>query len=155
MSSITWKGATLIQTLGPHSVELARVHFEESSNAFVLWLKDTSGVLGLNGGYIRAEEYQSLDDAKEGAAQSPSAFIMHYIWMRGLAKRRTVDALDEHWDEIASAIPDGIGREALRDGVSRYFDQLPIDQIKLWGNRIRDGVIVSALVKLIEKLFGG
>lgn len=155
MGSITWNGMKLVQTLGHDSAELGNVRFEDASSTYVLWLKDTCGVLDLNGGYIRAEEYPSLEDAKDRAALSPSAFIMHYIWMRGVAKRRTMDALDEHWDEIASAIPDGVAREALRDRVSRYFDQLPIDQIKLWGNRIRDGVIVSALVELLRSFFGG
>ena len=155
MSSITWNGLKLVQRLGHDSEELGMVRPDDTSSGYVLWLKDTCGVLDLNGGYIRADEFPSLDDAKSGAALSSSAFIMHYIWMRIIAKRRTLEALDEHWDDIASAIPHGIDRDALRDRVSKHLDRLPIDQIRQWGTRIRDGVIVSALVELIRSFPGG
>ncbi len=155
MSSITWSGMKLVQTLGHDSEELGVVRLDDTSSRHVLWLKDTCGVLDLDGSYIRADEYQSLDDAKNNAALSSSAFIMHYIWIRRIAKLRTMEALDEHWDDIAAAIPYGINRDAVRDRVSKYLDRLPIDQIKQWGTRIRDGVIVSALVELIRSFLGG
>ena len=52
-------------------------------------------MLGLNGEHIRGDEFPSMAVAKQKAASSPSAFILHYIWMRNVAKRETIRALDD------------------------------------------------------------
>ena len=53
MSSITWKGNYLFQHMGKHDEELGYVKCDEKSGKCFLWLKDTCGVMGSNGGHIR------------------------------------------------------------------------------------------------------
>ena len=155
MSSITWDREQLVQRVGNDSEELGYVSLDSNSATYVLWLKDTVGVLDLNGGYIRGDEYASMADAKSNAAASPSAFIMHYIWMRRLTKRRVIEALDEHWDIISSELEGHAEKQILSDRISEYVDQLSGDEIKKWGKKISDGLIVSALIDLVKSLFMG
>ena len=153
MSSITWNRDRLVQQVGNESEELGYVSLDKNSGTFVLWLKDTCGVLDLHGGYIRGDEYASMADARSKAASSPSAFIMHYIWMRKVTKRRILEALDDHWDTVSSQLEGYAEKEVLSNRISSYWDQLPIDKVKKWGKRIRDGLVVSGLVDLIKDLF--
>lgn len=80
MSSVTWKENRLLQHVGKHDEELGYVAFDQNSKTYVLWLKDTCGVLGLNGGHIRGDEFPSMTAAKQKAASSPSVFILHYTY---------------------------------------------------------------------------
>ena len=77
MSSIIWQGDRLFQRVANDEEELGYVSLENDSGTYVLWLKDTCGVLGMN--YIRGDEFSSMTEAKAGAAVSPSAFIMHIM----------------------------------------------------------------------------
>ena len=82
MSFVTWSENRLVQRVGNSEEELGEVAWDESSGTFVLWLRDTCGVLGAEGGYMRADEFASIADAREKAKSAPSVFIMHLIWMR-------------------------------------------------------------------------
>lgn len=84
MSSILWDGNNLIQKVGDNIEELGHVKFDEHSKDYVLWLRDTRGVLGSNKGYIRGDSFPSMEDAKQHAASSVSARIFHHMWMVGL-----------------------------------------------------------------------
>ncbi len=155
MSAITWKEENrLFQHVGTHEEELGYVAFDQKSKTYVLWLKDTCGVLGLNGGYIRGDEFPSMAAAKEKAASSPSAFIFH-MWMRDVVKRETLRALDDHWDEISPNLPHDASKDDLRDKILRHLEQLPIEKIKDWAGKIRDNVIVSTIMEVAKRLLGG
>ncbi len=155
MSSITWKGNYLFQHLGKHDEELGYVKCDENSEKCFLWLKDTCGVLGSNGGHIRGDEFPSMSAAKQKAASSPSAFILHYIWMRNVVKRETIRALDDHWDEISPNLPHGASKNDLRDRIDKDLEQSPIEKIRVWGGKIKDGVVVGAIIELAKRLLGG
>ena len=149
MSSITWKGNRLFQHVGEHDEELGYVQRDENLGKCFLWLKDTCGLLGLNGGDIRGDEFPSMDAAKQKAAASPSAFILHYLWMRNVVKRETLRALDDHWDEISPNLPHGVSKDDLRDRIDKYIEELPIGKIKDWARKIGEGVIVSTIIKYL------
>ncbi len=155
MSSITWKGNRLYQHMGKYDEELGYVQCDENLGKCFLWLKDTCGLLGLNGGHIRGDEFSSMDAAKQKAAASPSAFILHCLWMRNVVKRETLRALDDHWDEISPNLPHGVSKDDLCDRIVRHIEQLPIEKIKDWAGKIRDNMIVSTLMEVAKKLLGG
>lgn len=83
MSVIFWRGDALIQRLSSRGMqdELGYIAPEGDSGRYVLWLKDTKGVFGVNGGYIRGDEFESISDAKQHAAGCASASIFHRLWM--------------------------------------------------------------------------
>ena len=155
MSAITWQENRLIQHVGTHDEELGYVDFDENSGTYVLWLKDTCGVLDLNGGYIRGDEFPSMTAAKQKAASSPSASILHYIWMRNVVKRETIQALDDHWDEISPNLSQDTSKEDLRDRIGRYVKQLPIEKIKVLAGKIGERTIVGAIMEVVKRLLGG
>lgn len=156
MSAVTWKEVNrLFQRVGTHEEELGYVALDQNSGTYVLWLKDTCGVLGLNGGYIRGDEFDSMAAAKKKAASSPSAFILHYIWMRNVVRQETIRALDDHWNEISPNLPHDTSKYDLREKICRYIEQLPIEKIKDLAGKIRDNLIVSAIIELAKRLLGG
>ena len=155
MSSVTWNGDKIMQHAGTDDAELGYISLDKPSGTYVLWLKDTCGVLDLNGGYIRGDEFASMAEAKEKGASSGSAFIMHYIWIRRVTKRRALEALDEHWDKISSEFDSDTKKETLRGRLAEYLDKLPINEIQKWGKRIGEGLGVSFLVDLIKKILTG
>ena len=57
MSSVTWNGDKIMQHVGADDAELGYISLDNASGTYVLWLKDTCGVLDLNGGYIRGDEF--------------------------------------------------------------------------------------------------
>ena len=83
MSSITWRGNRLIQRVTSRGMEeeLGYVDLDVSSGKYVLWLKDTKNAFAVNNGYIRGDEFDSINDAKRNAAGSVSATLMHHMWM--------------------------------------------------------------------------
>ena len=84
MSSVVWDKDNLIQEAGGNVEELGHVKYDQHSNEYVLWLKDTRDVFGANKGYIRGDSFPSMKDAKQQAAFSKSAWLLHYMWMIGL-----------------------------------------------------------------------
>jgi hypothetical protein len=87
LSSITWDNADrLIQRMGDQTAELGYVAHERDTHRYVLWLKDVSGNVVGRGYYVRGEVFESRDDALLRAASSPSAFIMHLVWMFSLRR---------------------------------------------------------------------
>ena len=152
MSGITWSGNRLIQRVGQESEELGYVELEGDSGTAVLWLKDTCSVLGLNGGVIRGDAFASMADAKKNAASSPCAFIMHWIWLRAVAKRGTLKVLDEHWNKVSSELDGDLRRKAVREMVAEYLDKLPPKKSGEWYEKIQaDPLIVGVLLILIAE----
>ena len=139
MSSITWDNNRLIQRVGNDAGELGYVDRDENSGTYVLWLRDTSGVLDLNGGYMRGDEFGSLEEARKCAASSASAFIMHYTWMRMTIKSQAVGGLEEHWEEIAPELGNNVDRQRLRSWLEQHLEQMPIDGIKQLRQKDRGG----------------
>ena len=99
MSAVFWDKDSLIQRVGSNTEELGYVRHEENSNQYVLWLKDTRGVFGSDKGYIRGDTFPSLEDAKQHAASSTSAWLFHYMWLTGLR-----DGGNETGRDVAQAI---------------------------------------------------
>lgn len=153
MSSITWSGDRLVQRVGQSKCELGMVAQEDGSDSAVLWLKDTCGLLGLNGGYFRADEYASMRDAKANAACSPSAFIMHWIWMRSSVVDQVTNELEENWEIIASKSGANAEKKSVCNQVAEYFRKLPLEEIREWGTQIAKGTVVAALVDLVKTFF--
>ena len=71
--------------------ELGKVEFDENTQTYVLWLKDTRNFFNSNYGYIRGDEYVTLELAKEQAANSVSARLLHLLWMMPRTKREIKD----------------------------------------------------------------
>ena len=65
MSSVVWDKDNLIQKVGGNVEELGHVKYDQHSNEYVLWLKDTRDVFGTNKGYIRGDSFPSMKDAKQ------------------------------------------------------------------------------------------
>ena len=86
MSIVVWDGDNVLQKVGKNVEELGHVKFDPNSNTAVLWLRDTQNVFGVNGGYVRGDEFPTMTDAKENAADSMSARLLHQAWLAGLAK---------------------------------------------------------------------
>ena len=149
MSSINWNGNRVMQRVGNDAEELGYVDLDSNSGTYVLWLKDTCGVLDLSGGYIRGDEFESMSDAKNEAASSPSAFIMHYIWLRRATRNRAIEAVDEHWDEISSQLDGDETKATVSARICEFWNQLPSGEIEKWAGRI---VTVGGLVNLIKEL---
>lgn len=84
MSTVFWDKDNLLQRVGSNIEELGHVRYEENSNQYVLWLKDIRGVFGSDKGYIRGDTFPSLEDAKQNAASSTSAWLFHYMWLTSL-----------------------------------------------------------------------
>lgn len=154
MSSITWSGDRLIQRVGKNEEELGKVTWDGGSEMFVLWLKDTCGVLGVDGGYMRGDEFASMADAKEKAAFTVSASIMHWIWIRKSVKDQVSSELEVDWKTISSEIDGDVKRSAVRGMVAKYLDTLPVGDLRKWGKRIAEGTVVGLLIDLIKKLPG-
>ena len=76
MSSVVWSGDTLIQRLGITSAELGYIRRDERTGKFVLWLKDDRG-----GSDVRGDEFNTLSEAKQLAASSPTASLAHMNWL--------------------------------------------------------------------------
>ena len=152
MSSIKWKNDRLFQHVGNHDEELGYVDLDENTETYVLWLKDTCGVLGLNGGYIRGDEFPTKIAAKDKAASSASACILHYIWMRDVAIEETKRAIDDQWDEISTKLSNGTSKDDLRDEIIRHIKELPIQKIKDWLIKIGEGAIKSVIIEYLKKL---
>lgn len=153
LSSIVWSEGRLIQRVGNREEELGNVARDENAGVVVLWLKDTLGVLGPDGTYVRGDEFSSMDEALEKAASSPSAFLMHCLWMRKSVKDQVTEEVDKKWDGVSSELDGNIRRKAVREKLAEYFDALPIEELKKWGRRIAEGLTVAGLVDLIKGLF--
>ena len=78
MSSIFWKKGSLIQRVGNHEANLGYIAFDPSTQTHVLWLKDPNEE---EARYIRGDEFPSLAEAKDKAANSSFAQMFHYIWL--------------------------------------------------------------------------
>ena len=153
LSSILWSDDRLIQRVGNREEELGKVAWDESAGMVVLWLKDTFGVLGPERTYIRGDEFSSMYEAREKAASSPSAFLMHCLWMRKSVKDQVADEVDKNWDGISSELDGDIRRKAVREKLAEYFDALPVEELRKWGRRIAEGLAVGVLVDVIRSLF--
>lgn len=91
MSSVFWDRDNLLQRVRDNIEELGHVKYEENSNEFVLWLKDTRGVFGNKNGYIRGDSFSSMKDAKQNAAFTTSVSLFHHMWMVGLRNNKAAD----------------------------------------------------------------
>ena len=153
MSSILWKGDYLFQHLRDYEEELGYVELDQNSNTCVLRLKDTFGVVaGSPGGYIRGDEFPSMAFSKQNAASSASAFILHCIWMRNVAKKQVSQAVDNHWDEISKNLPGDTNKDDLFDKLRTHLDRLTIEKVKDLSEKVLTGVGVHAIVELLKKL---
>ncbi len=135
------------------SKELGYVKLDQNSNTCVLWLKDTFGVVtGSPGGYIRGDEFPSMAFAKQKATSSASAFILHYIWMRNVAKKQVSQAVDYHWDEISKNLPSDTNKDDLLDKLRTYLDRLTNEKVKDLSERVLTNVAIQTIVELLKKL---
>ena len=153
MSLIIWSEDRLIQRVGNREEELGNVARDENTGIIVLWLKDTCGVLGPEGTYLRGDEFSSMDEAREKASSSPSAFLMHCLWMRKSVEDQVAEEVDKKWDSVSSELDGNIRRKPVREKLADYFDILPIEELKKWSRRIAEGVTIGVLVDLIKGLF--
>lgn len=117
MSSVLWDQDNLIQRVGNHVEELGHIKYDPNSNNHVLWLKDTRDMFGTNGGYIRGDSFPSMNQAKQNAAASTSAWLLHYMWLVGL--RNADNAADQH---IAQGIRDAENGKPLTE--STFKDEM-------------------------------
>ena len=83
MSSIFWKKGSLIQRVGNHQEELGYIEFDSRTKTYVLWLKDPNEE---EARYIRGDEFPSLAEAKDEAAELAAVWMFHYTWLSRLRR---------------------------------------------------------------------
>ncbi len=86
MSSIRRDGKRLTQRHNGTEAELGYIDYDSSVGRYVLWLKDSRDLFDIGRGYVRGDEYPTLGVAKAQAVMSPSANLMHLLWITGLAQ---------------------------------------------------------------------
>jgi len=148
MSSIIWHGQNLIQRAGGNTEELGYVKFDPSSNSYVLWLRDLRGVFGPNNAYIRCEEFSSMEEAKQKAASSTSAFLFHWMWLvylrdQDLEDKAKIDQeisdrnsscpintveLENHEFDVALSFPGSARKDLIEEIVTHLEKQLGPDR---------------------------
>ena len=150
MSSMTWRDdRTIIQRAGNEAEELGYVELENDTGFYVLWLKDTCGVLDLSGGHIRGDTFSSMEDARQRATLAPSAFIMHYMWLRNSVSSQFMGALDNDWERIAPELGADVEKESLRSRIAEHINQLPVGTLKEWSQKIAEGLIIALISKFL------
>ncbi len=77
---IYWDGDKLIQYRGDRTEELGHIAYDEESKDYVLWLKDTHGLLNARSGYIRAESFMSKEEAYLKTTSCLSTRILYSLW---------------------------------------------------------------------------
>ena len=88
MSNMRWEDdQKIVQGLRDQTAELGYIGAETHTGKFVLWLKDNEGIFGAKDGYIRGDEWDSLDEAKQRAIDSTSARLAHFIWLQSLKEK--------------------------------------------------------------------
>ena len=150
MSSIRWSENRLIESVGENEEELGRIKPEPDSGKYVLWLKDTFGLAGTAGTYIKADEYPSLEVAKSEALEAPSVFIWHLIWMRGVLKREAEKALEDKWEQFCADAPDlsALNKQNTKDRLRAHLDRLTSDKVKELFKEIGKAALIQAVIKL-------
>ena len=86
MSSIRRDGKRLTQRHNGREAELGYIDYDKSVGRYVLWLKDSRDLFDIGRGYVRGDEYPTLGVAKAQTVMSPSANLMHLLWITGLAQ---------------------------------------------------------------------
>lgn len=86
MSSILREGKKLTQRHNGMEAELGYIDYDKTVSRYVLWLKDSRDLFNIGRGYVRGDEYPTLGIAKAQAVMSPSANLMHLLWIKGLAQ---------------------------------------------------------------------
>lgn len=73
----------------------------------MLWLKDTRDVFGIKSGYVRGDSFPTMEDAKQKAASSTSAFLLHFMWMVGLrnCKKIADKTVDQSLEDYENGKP--------------------------------------------------
>lgn len=151
MSFIERHENKFIQRVGKREEELGKIEFDPASKTYVLWLKDTCGVLGLNSGYIRGEEYASLDEARKSAASSPASFILHWIWMRNAIAEQASAVVEDHWDEISPQVNGGISKESFHERVLQKIRNMSEGMLKIFGNEVAREAAKAVLKLFLDK----
>ena len=167
MSAINWQGNRLVQRVASRGKEeeLGYVQFDAPSGKYVLWLRDTRSAFGMNGGYVRGDEFDSLKDAKENAASSMSARLMHHMWMAGdtqlpvsLPEARTivikaVQNMQINQNSLGIQISDSDVRKA-KEEVEKAEPTLLAKIFKEWLPSAFTGLSLAKLLELISNWRG-
>lgn len=119
MSVIKSSGDRLIQRVGQHEEELGRIEHDSSSETYVLWVHDFFGVLGRRGGWIRADEYSTMNAAKDKSCDSQVLVIVHANWTRLVSTSETDKNMKCHGKEIDSTTVRTMNREHYKDCIRR------------------------------------
>lgn len=154
MSSIHLLGNRLTQWIRGHQEELGYIELDPSSDKCVLLLKDTFGVAIAPGAYIPADEYPSLESAKSQVLSTPSVFIWHLIWMRGVLRREAEEELEDQWEEL-SANGTALSKRVVRDRLRAHLDRLPIDMVKVLFGKIGTVALTQAIAEIIKRYLNG
>ena len=88
MSSIHWKDETkLIQRFREHTADLGFIRKDSETDAYNLWLYDTTRTFLEHGGEIYADSFSSLEEAKNDAPSLPITSFMHGVWINWISKQ--------------------------------------------------------------------
>ena len=144
MSSLIWDQDNIVQRVRDNVEELGHVKYDKTANEYVLWLRDTRDVFGINKGYVRGDTFSSMADAKRHAAQSTSARLFHYMWLVGLRHDR--DRPDKEIDKSienahdAKPLTESTFKEEMKKGKRRGY----------WMAAF--GVVMAILVRLLLEI---
>ena len=156
MSSVFWDKDNLIQRVGSNIEELGHVRREENSNQCILWLKDTRGVFGSNKRYIRGDTFPSMEDAKQNAASSTSAWLFHYMWLTGLRAEgnETVRDVAQAIEGVESGKPltESTFKEEMDKRATESKEEM--DKLKAESEkRARFYFVMGALASIVVSIF--
>lgn len=138
MSDMHWVGDKIIQTAGEEQAELGYVEFENDTRLYVLWLKDYGGGFSSHpGGYVRGEDWDTLDDAKANAITTASAKLLHLAWLKTRQSKSDHKARILREFKLFSLRTDGIGGWLSEETDDKVFDRLdnideqPLNKVQL------------------------
>ena len=157
MALVRWEGNTVIQFLGDETAELGLIDQDPGTGKYVLWLKDPFSET-----YLRGENFESEQEARDNALDTPSANVVYLIWLRHRVLHTLRAALIELCSEFGPDLirPDSTQDELL-DEVDSVLKKLPMDEIKELAKNIeaysvfaRSGSVATRYLAHITALLG-
>lgn len=147
MSGMHLLNDRITQSLGDEREELGYIGYDRQSKTYVLWLKDIEGdILGNPGGYVRGDQWNSLEEAREMAMQSPSAMLLHMKWLRSLKRPFGFLAMEFGDPQLERLAKDHI-KPTIQDSLGcRVVDMRDISEAGLIDQQMRAAIAKSRFV---------
>ena len=70
--------------------------------------------------------------------------------MRNVVKKQTLQAVNDHWDEISTKLPSDTNKDDLLDKLRKYIDRLTNEKVKDLGEKVATSVVVQTILELLK-----